>query len=181
MKKTRSDAKLLNLPEEQQAQLAEWLLNGMPYHAAQAAVEKQFGLQVSIASFTGFWNEVCQPALLARRARAVKTSDTIAAEVDKNPGSFDKATLDAIKQKVLELSIDPRADSKDVASLFSLLLHARNLDQNDEKLSIANRRVNLLEAAAREAKEKLTKALTQAKGGLTPEGLAQIQEAAALL
>ena len=62
--KLRSDAKLLNLPEEQQAQLADWLLSGMPYHVARATVETEFGVRVALSAFTQFWNEVCAGAYI---------------------------------------------------------------------------------------------------------------------
>lgn len=137
MPKTRSDAVLLNLPEEQQAQLAEWLLSGMPYHRAQAEVEKSFGVKVSLATFSAFWAEVCQPQLLARRARAVQTSEEVAAEALKNPGQFDEATIDSLKRRAFELSIAPDANPKDVKAIFALVLKARDqeLDAREQQLN----------------------------------------------
>ena len=136
MKKPRSDAKLLTLPEEQQARLVEWLLGGMPYHEAQVLVEKEFGVQVrSLAPFAQFWSEVCQPHLLERRRRAVSTSDERAEEAKKSPGQFDAATLDAIKQKAYELAESPAANPKDVKAILMLVLKARDQDFQERQLS----------------------------------------------
>jgi hypothetical protein len=59
----------------------------------------------------------------------------------------------------------------------------RKLAQGEVKLSQANRRINLLEQAAAQARAKLDSAVSslKSKGGLTPETLAQIEEAAKLL
>jgi hypothetical protein len=141
MRKTRSDSKLLNLPEEQQAQLAEWLLDGMPYHTAKETVAKEFGVSVSLPCFSSFWEEVCAPALITRRRRAVSTAEEIAIEASATPGRFDQATIDALKQQAFELSIKPNADPKQVKALFSLVLKARDQD-------LEERRVKLLEAKA---------------------------------
>ena len=71
MRKLRADAALLNLPEDQQAKLADWLLSGIPYHEARARVEKEFGVSPTrLVAFTSFWRRVCVPQLLQRRRRA---------------------------------------------------------------------------------------------------------------
>lgn len=136
MTKPRSDAKLLNLPEEQQAQLAEWLLSGMPYHVAQKRVADEFGIQVGLGTFTGFWNDVCAPALIRRRANAVSMANEVAAEAAASPGKFDAATIDAIRQRAFELAISPHSQAKEVKSLFVLLQKGRDQDIEAEKLRL---------------------------------------------
>lgn len=145
MKKPRSDAKLLNLPEEKQAMLVEWLLSGMPYHKAKELLEKEYNLKTSIASLSAFWDEVCTSALIARRQQAVSTADEIAAEVEKKPGQFDAATIDAIKQKAFELSISPQSAPRDVKSLFMLLIKAKDQELKDKDIQIKIRRLELAE------------------------------------
>ncbi len=141
MRKTRSDSKLLNLPEEQQAQLADWLLGGLPYHAARqrlsAAPPDGFGVSVSLSALSEFWQAVCAPALIARRKRAVSTAHEIAEEAARSPGRFDQATVDAIKQRAFELAIAPHSDPEDVRALFSLILKAREQDISQANLELA--------------------------------------------
>jgi hypothetical protein len=164
MRKTRSDAILLNLPEDQQAKLAGWLLNGVPYHEARVLVEKEFGLSLkSLDPFKNFWREVCQPALLARRARAHSTAEQRAEEAKRNPGQFDLATLDAIKQKAYEISEQPDASPKDVKAILMLVLKARDQD-------LEERRIAVLEKKALQAE--------QAKGVLEDKELNEAQRAA---
>lgn len=136
MAKPRSDAKLLNLPEEQQAQLAEWLLAGMPYHVARQRVAEEFGVTVGIGTFTSFWEEVCAPALLRRRTSAVSMANEVAAAAAQSPGQFDAATIDAIRQRAFELAISPHSAAKDVKALFVLLQKGRDQDLKAEQLQL---------------------------------------------
>ena len=167
------------MPEEQQAQLVEWLLSGMPYHRAKQLVEKEYGVNTSLAALSAFWDEACASALIARRQQAVTTADEIAAEAKKKPGQFDAATIDAIKNKAFELSINPTAKAKDVKSLFMLLLKSRDQELKSKDIDIKLRRLDMLEQNAAQAKETLS--AVAAKGGLSPETVKEIEEAAKLL
>ncbi len=179
MKKPRSDSKLLNLPEEQYSQLVDWLLSGMPYHKVKALLEKEFRVQTSMAALSGFWDVAVSSELIARRQHAVTTADEIAEEAKKKPGQFDVATLDAIRQKALAISLDPRASGGEVKALFMLLLRARDQELKNKDIEIKLRRLELLERNAAQAKDVLT--TVAAKGGLSPETIREIEEAAKLL
>ena len=48
--KPRSDAKLLNLPADQQATLNQWLLDGLPYTTIQKHLHDHFAIECSTAS-----------------------------------------------------------------------------------------------------------------------------------
>lgn len=158
MKKPRSDAKLVNLPEEQKAQLCDWLLSGMPYHKAKELLKNQFSVSTTLSSLSQFYQDFCSAALLAQRSRAVGVADEIAAEACKTPGRFDAATLDALKQKAFELAIQPLANPGDVKSIFSLVLKARDQD-------LEERRITVLEAKAKQADQ----AEAVVKSDLSPE------------
>ena len=152
MNKPRNEAKLLNMPEEHQAQLTQWLLDGMPYHVAKEAVKKEFNVDCSLSCFTGFWQACCSSALLARRARAVNLSTEVAQEAGKHPGQFDKATLDALKQKAFELAVAPGGNPKDVKALFMLVLKANDQGLKQKQLDLVRRRVELLERESEKIK-----------------------------
>jgi len=159
MKKPRSDAVLLNLPEEQQAELAQWLLTGMPYHEALVMVEKRFGVKLrSLDCFRKFWNEVCAPMLMVRRNRALGTAEQRAEAAAITPGQFDAATIDAIKQRAYELAESPEARPGDVKAILGLVLKARDQDLHE-------RQIALMEAKARKAEQ--AEAIT--KSDLTAE------------
>lgn len=121
------------LGDAQQAQLADWLISGMKYHEAVPVIEKEFGLKLGGGwkrQLGDFWSAVCVPQLLRHRHQAVTTSEEIATEAKARPGQFDAATIDALKQKSFELSINPGANPKDVQALFSLVLKARDQDEH---------------------------------------------------
>jgi hypothetical protein len=139
MKKPRGKL-FTELNEAQQAQLAEWMLDGVQYHQALGMVEKEFGVKTSTAALSGFWQEVCSPALLARRARARGLADDLAEAAEKTPGRFNAATLAAISQKAFELAVSPHADPKDVRELFSLMLDAQQEERKRGEAKLAQER-----------------------------------------
>ncbi len=138
---TKPKGVLLNLPVEQQAQLAEWLLSGMPYHVARETIAKAppdgFGVTLrSLSSFTKFWEVVCVTHLLRRRQRSVDTAKQVAEEAKANPGQFDAATIDALKQAAFDMASSPQCNPKDVKAIFSLVLKARAQDQTSEQMNL---------------------------------------------
>ena len=133
-RKPRSDAKLLNLPEEQQSQLADWMLSGIPYHTVLKMVDKEFEVKTSMGALSSFWEHICSAELIRRRSQAVNLAEEVAIEAELNPGRFDKATIDALQQKAFELAVSPGADPKDVKSLFMLVLKARDQEMDEKQL-----------------------------------------------
>lgn len=136
MKKPRSDSKLLNLPEEQQAQLAELLLGGMSYTKAKAVVQKKFGCSCSLSALSDFWESVCAPEILRRRSRSVKMSDEFAELVKKQPGSWDKVLLDQVKQKAFDMANDPNFKAESLFFLMQLVLKGRDQDLKKADISL---------------------------------------------
>lgn len=164
MNKPRSDAILLNLPEEQQARLADWLLSGVPYHEAKVLVEKEFGISLkSLKPFRSFWEQVCAPLLLQRRRRMLPLAEARAQEAEKNPGRFDAATIDALKQKAYELAESPTASLKDVKAVLGLLLKARTEDRADKELGLAREKFEFDAATACLAKLPELKVVSEKK------------------
>lgn len=179
MRKPRSDSKLMRLSEEQQALLVEWLLSGIPYHEAKKLVEKEFGVRCSLSALSLFYGVCCQQHLIRRRDQAVNTANEVAEVAKKNPAQFDAATIDAIRQKAFELAISPMASAKDVKSLFMLISKNRDQELKAQQIELERRRVEMLERKLLAVQAAVTQAKTA--GGLTPETLARIEEAAKLL
>jgi hypothetical protein len=155
------------------------LLSGIPYHQVRAMVAKEFSITTSLAALSAFWDQVCTPALRARRRRAVSTADEMADEAQKMPGKFDAATLDAIRQAAFNLAIQPQSNPGDVKKLFLLLLKARDQELKSMDIDIKLRRLEMLERNNAAAKEKLSAAA--AKGGLDKGTIEQIEQALSLL
>ena len=144
--KPRSDSKLDALDEDQQRQLCEWLLTpGLSYERVKKLVMEEFDVSTSGRALSNFYQSYVGAYVLHRRRQAVGLATEVREDLERTPGKFTAATIDALEQKAFELSQNPQVDPKDVKAIFSLVLKAR--DQ-----SLVERRINLLEAAAAEAK-----------------------------
>lgn len=176
MRKPRSDAKLLNLPEEQKAQLADWLLSGLPYYRILDMLQKKFDVKTSLGSLSDFYERFCSAALLARRQRAVSTADEIAEAAQATPGKFDTATINALKQKAFELSINPQANPSDVKSLFMLVLKSRDQDLSEQQLKLNREKFEFDAAAAALGKLPELKSIAGNKSLSEKDKLTQIRQ-----
>lgn len=142
----------MSLPEEQQSQIVDWMLEGRPYHKIQILVEKEFGIRVSLGAFSAFWQDCCGPALIARRSRAAGLAEEVAEVAARDPSRFDSATIDAIRQKAFELAICPQSEVQDIKSIFMLLQKTRDQDIKAEQLRLARERFEWDAAKAAMAK-----------------------------
>jgi hypothetical protein len=124
------------LSELQQAELAEWLLTGMPYHRAQERVAKDFGLSVSVSAFTPFWERVCVPQLICRRSQQRVAAEVRAGEAEKNPAKFAEATLDALQERAMQLANSPQSDPKEVKAIYALILKARDQELTTQQMQL---------------------------------------------
>lgn len=182
MRKPNSNAVLLNLPEDQQAQLCEWLMSGLGYHRVVELVQKEFGITTSMQAMSRFWDKIVGPAYLARRARAVKLADVVADDAAKNPGQFDQATLELIKQKAFDVAANPNAPTDAIKDLLGLCLKARDQDIAERKAAVDEQKLQLELKKYQDAVEKVKAEIAGArKGGLQPETLQKVEEALNLL
>jgi hypothetical protein len=138
----------MSLPEEQQAQLADWLLSNIPYHKAKELVEKEFGVTTSLGALSAFWDDVCSLKLITRMHQAAATADEIAEAARARPGQFDTATIAALKQKAFELAISPHAAPKDVKALYMLLTKNRDQELKADQLKLDRERFEFSAAKA---------------------------------
>ena len=180
MSKKRCDSKLEALDFEQKRELCEWLLTPtLSYKAIVKLVFDEFNVSTSSAALSSFYQEYCGEYVKAERRKAVALAEEIGTEITDAPALWDAATIDALKRTAFKLANNPQVNPKDVKSVFSLVLKARDQDIQLANQEIAERRVRILEEKADKAKEALNSIAS--KGGLSPETLKQIEEAAALL
>lgn len=162
MRKPRSDSKLAHLPEDQRQALTDWLLAGTAYRVVKGRLLSEFGVSTSDDALCRFWNDYCGAALIARRQRAVSLADEVAAEAAREPGRFDAATIDALKQKAFELAVNPQSDPRDVKGLFMLVLKSR-----DQELE----RAKFEESVKGNVERAIEAFLTEIKGDAEAEDL----------
>lgn len=176
-KEIRSDAKLKNLSAEQLEILWRFRYpeeggEKLTLEAIAVEVPLRFGFACSLSTLSEFYKWL-------RLKRRVQSAQERAAqarlELAKDP-TITPADLARVGQMVFTAETIEDGNVKAYVSLVKLQLKQQEIEHNARKLA-------LLEAKAAEAKAKL-EALTsfaKSKGGLTPETLKQIEEAAGLL
>ncbi len=169
MKKLRADSSFNRLSAEQLEQVRDMLFSGVSYRDVREYMIS-VGVQISETSVSDYYHAHVRPELWARRARIATQINTEADGID-----IDAATRAAVKQRALELALNPSSSTKDIKDLLGLVL-------KDTALQHDHRRIELLEqraASADAAKEMLKTQVSS--GGLSPEGLALAEEALKLL
>lgn len=165
-RKPRSDSVLKTLPEERQEQVAE-LLKAKSLEEVRKELRAD-GIETSIASLSKFWSWwQLNEALRRRESRVEGILQQLATDQPEIP-----------QDKLFELG----------QSVFSALSIAeenplawyrtQRLALAAQRLEVERRRVALLERKLQDVQDAVTKAKD---GGLTPEALARIEEAAKLL
>lgn len=182
--KPRSDSKLKNLPEERQEQIVEWCGKGLEYARAQLAAD---GFNTSLRALSEFWHwRQLQERFSSLSDRAQQIEELIK---QKNP-SMSPEKIREIGQALFTMEALDKGDAKEYVNLEYLKLaqetaltkaelEKQKLEVAREKLRQADRRIQLLEANAAQAKARLEKVVS--KGGLTPRTLKEIEQAAKIL
>lgn len=151
------------------------MLCGWSYTQAADWLQVECGLSVSLSSFTPFYQRHVAPVLKERKQFAALSAKTLA-KMATETEAFDAAAIGELKEYAYRLIRDPNSDPEDARKWMETLIKAQAGQRDSRKLA-------MLEANARDAKAKLEALTTAAKsqGGLTPETLKQIEEAAGLL
>ena len=137
MKKPRSDAKLLNLPDEQKAELVEWFTSGVPYARIRELVKKQFTVSTSLGALSHFWSSYVSEIQQLKRHQAVMMLESFQDQVKQNPDSFVDAAFTQISQMVFELAMAPNADTAALKNLLDLVLKHQAQQQDLREFALA--------------------------------------------
>jgi hypothetical protein len=199
-RKVHANAKLKNLAADDQETL--WLLmhptdDTVPPYTLEAAlvyIQEEHGFSVALSTLSEWhaWYALNQ-RMAAAEERALQAKERYAMT---NPA----ASLQELEDYAQFVFTSETLESRDVLNFGRLKklrlveraaaqkdelieLKGREVRQKDEVIAQNGRRIKLLEDTAAEAKSKLLAATSAAKskGGLTPETLQAIEEAAGLL
>ena len=182
----RSDSKLKLLTEEQQEQIATWARTpksdagpgGLAY--AREMLAREYGVKVSLSTLSEF---VSWHSLQQRFAKASSRATQVAELLRERAPGMEPEQVRALAQSIFTLEALDAGDAAAYVSLEHLQLSrdavATRAKLEERKLALAERRVLLLEENAAKAKAALEG--IKSKGGLTPETLRTIEEAAGLL
>lgn len=174
-RKARGDSKLDTLPPAQLQELISGLLGGWTYTQATDWLQVECGVSVSLSAFTPFYSRHVSPILRERKQFAALSAKTLA-DMARETEAFDAAAIGELKEYAYRLIRNPNSDPEEARKWMETLIKAQAGQRDSRKL-------HLLEASAREAKAKLDAVAKSAKskGGISPETLAEIEEAAGLL
>ena len=166
MRKPRSDSALKTLPEERQAEIAALLATRSL--ADVRGILREQGLETSIGALSEFgsWYRL-RESLRRREERVAELLERLKAEDPAVP----EEKLFALGQSMFAALSIAEEDGRTWVSTQRLALER-------ERLALDQRKVAILEQKLRAVAEEITKAKD---GGLTPEALQRIEEAAKLL
>ena len=102
-KKPRSNAKLLNLPEAQAAQLRELLFESTSCRDAVEFVQANFGITTGKSAVSDFWRQQCLPLLPQRRHNALQTARLLADYDPKASAPFENAAQTILQERIFNL------------------------------------------------------------------------------
>jgi hypothetical protein len=135
--KPRSDSVLFSLSIEDQEKLNNWLL--MNHSLADvlkllaAEAPEGMGLKVHETSLRRYYDRVMPEYIAERRQSAVATARHLKTAIGNDPNEFDAPTLDALKQRVFELTLSPASNPDTICKLYRLVLRAKDLELAREK------------------------------------------------
>ena len=159
----RYDSKFKPLNDEQREDVIRWC-SQEGYRGAVARIEQELGFKTNLSSLKNFtrWHQ--------RNKGTTHFRELI--EFGKNEADIDQKDLrrqlfSEMKRKAIMTNDN------------SLLLNVLKEEGKDEERAMAERRVIVMEKTAQRAKETLDG--IRSEGGLTPETLQRIEEAARLL
>lgn len=167
-KKIRPDSVIGSLDPDVKAEVDEMLLTGSTYKKIQEVLADG-GIALSQTSIAQYYQTHLLPSKIAMQNATAKELAML------DTDGLDGATISAIKSAVFDLAGRPNCDAKKLTSLFSMVLKAEQLKQDD-------RRIKLLEDKA--AKYDLLQAELQKKDireGIDPAVLAEIEQKIKLL
>lgn len=191
--KARGDSKLDTLPDGRVAELRDGMIAGWTYQKARDWLWVECGVKVSLSAFTPFYRRHVEPVLREQKQFAALSAKTVT-KLAQESDLFDEAAIVEFKEYAYQLMRSPDGDPEEKRKWMEALIKeradrvkaeqaAKKLAQSDKALDQDDRRIRLLEEKAAEAKAKLLALTSSAasRGGLTPETLKEIEEAAGLL
>jgi hypothetical protein len=135
--KPRSDSLLFSLGIEDQEKLNNWLLENHSLTEVQkflaAEAPEGMGLKVQQTTLRRYYDRVMPEYIASRRQSALATARHLKTAIETDPNEFDAPTLDALKQRVFELTLSPESNPDTIYKLYRLVLRAKDQELAREK------------------------------------------------
>lgn len=173
MRKHRSDSKLWNLDEDVQRQIYD--LRSCSLRDLVAKCESEFGFQTSLASLSTWLREKHVEMCAEARADAVRFADSVESDA---AGKVDAAVQAQLGQLAFDAAMTK--DPQLLRTAYGLLMERQRVGNDAASLQLMRDKYEDQKARNAQAAEALKNAIA-AKGGITAETRAKIEEALNLL
>ncbi len=171
IKKPRADARLLTLPEEQQQEIFAWL-KVSSFEIVRGKVHEEYGFISSISALHNAWKYWSRVELESRILKSKGCADDLLELVEGDMGKLDRATMAALQQSAFELALNGGQPDV-VKDLYSLILKAKKLEQDESALAL---KIRQYEDQIAKAKAELENAKSKGEGGLDIETIERIEQ-----
>ena len=161
MRKTRSDATLLTLPDEVQQQLFEELRTGMSYQQALAWLRREHDVESSTGALHHFWQVRAREYSEQRVMKAVVAAQDIEELAQEQLPMITDATLSALTQAAFEAALG--ADARATKIFMDLVLKANQQQLDVRKVAIQEKRLELLDRTEETVKADISPEAREAK------------------
>lgn len=187
MAKTRSDSVVDGFPEKVREQLWQWLgVENVSFAKARDQLAA-LGHACSVGALHGWFGRERQRRMLDAIAERASQADQMTKRFEENSTEYLPLLLKLIGQITFEASLrGEQANPELVFNYTKLLLSGHNQALKERKLELDGKQVDLAlrkyqdhVAAQKRELEREVKGMRD--GGLTPEGLAKVEEALKLL
>ena len=174
MRKHRSDSKLWNLDDDVQRQIYD-LMRVSSLRAIAKVCAEEFGTPISLASLSVWLREKHVEMQAESRAAAITFADSVEGDA---AGKVDKAVQAQLGQLAFDAAMT--RDPQLLRTAYGLLLDRQRVSNDTATVTLLRDKFEDQKARNAQAADALKVALG-AKGGITPETRAKIEEALNLL
>lgn len=144
--KLRADSTFARLSAEELAEVDEMLLSGAGYADVQAYLAER-DLRCSQTSVADYYQTHVVPQKWARVNKVARNLGTLSAE------GADEATLNQLRALTMDMALTPGADLKSIRVLYTLVLKARQLELDDRRIKLLEKKAAQAEKAEQVAKD----------------------------
>jgi len=152
MSKPRSDSKLFTLPTEDQLKVFEWLKRSS-YKEVKEQVRQTLGISVSVGALHNAWEKWAREELEERVLKSKGLTQEVIRAIGGDLDQLELATQAALQQVAFEMAMNG-GDPKTIRSFCDLLLKAKTLDLDRQKLDLKERRLKQAEEAEAVTQDK---------------------------
>jgi len=139
--KTKLDA--LTGPDHDQ--LIKWLCSAQSYQETCDKIWERFHIKIRRDKLCRYYRENVLGFVIERRRKSVDLALGYNEEIDRKPGKFTKAAMDALEQRAMQVTLDPNVSPKEIKIFLELVLRFQEKKIREDQILLKLRRLEMLE------------------------------------